>query len=217
MPCATSAGGVDLNAGTTLTACAAALTNQTPVADPYKNLPMPTPGTCQNFTGNNHSPGTYCGDIAMHGHVDSFAPGVYIFNGGHISVNGGDNGGMAMSSAGGVTFIFMNGAYMTMNGNPPITLSAPTTGTYAGMLFIGDRTGTPATNTFTGSASSSMTGTIYFPNDNVQYAGNFAGFNGCTQVVANTIEWTGSTNLNVDCSAYGMGKIQIGGRPYLVG
>ena len=214
MPCVTTAGGVDLSGGTTLTDCAAALTGQLPVADPYRNLPIPSPGSCQNFTGNNHNPGTYCGDIAMHGHTDSFAPGVYIFNGGHISVNGGDNGGMTGT---GVTFIFLNGAYMTMNGNPPINLSAPTTGTYAGMLFIGDRTGTATTNTFNGSASSTMTGTIYFPNDNVQYAGNFAGFNGCTQVVANTIEWTGNTNLAVDCSTYGMGKIQVGGRPYLVG
>ena len=40
---------------------------------------------------------------------------------------------------------------------------------------------------------------------NVLYAGNFSGFNGCTQVVASTIEWTGNTNLAVDCSAQGMG------------
>ncbi|HEX6866785.1 MAG TPA: pilus assembly protein TadG-related protein [Caulobacteraceae bacterium] len=214
MPCATSAGGVDLNDNTTLTECDEPLENQLPVADPYKDLPLPTPGACQNFTGNNHNPGTYCGDIAMHGHVDTFSPGTYIFNGGHISVNGGDNGGMTCT---GCTFIFLNGAYMTMNGNPPINLQAPTTGTYAGMLFIGDRTGTPVTNIFNGSASSKMTGTIYFPNDPVQYAGNFAGFNGCTQVVALTIEWTGNTNLGVDCSAYGIGTIQVGGRPYLVG
>lgn len=214
MPCVTSAGGVDLDGDTTLTDCDAPLEGQLPVADPYRNLAIPAPGTCQNFNGNNHSPGTYCGDIALHGQVDTFQPGVYIFNGGNISVNGGSNGGMTGT---GVTFIFLNGARMTMNGNPPINLQAPTTGPYAGMLFIGDRTGTPVTNTFNGSPTSTMTGTIYFPNDNVQYAGNFAGFNGCTQVVALTIDWSGNSNLAVDCTAYGMGEIKVGGRPYLVG
>jgi hypothetical protein len=84
-------------------------------------------------------------------------------------------------------------------------------------LMMGDRTGSATSMSFTGDPSSTMTGTIYFPNDNVVYAGNFSGFNGCTQVVANTIEWTGNTNLAVDCTAYGMGPIQVGGRPYLVG
>lgn len=214
MPCITSAGGVSINAGTVMTDCEEPLEDQLPVADPYKDIALPTPGTCKNWTGNNHTAGTYCGNINMTGHIDTLAAGVYIFNGGAITINGGENGGMTGT---GVTLIFMNGASITMNGNPPINLSAPTTGPYAGMLFMGDRTGTPLQNKFNGSASSSMTGTIYFPNDNVLYAGNFAGFNGCTQVVANTIEWTGNTNLAVDCTAYGMGVIQVGGRPYLVG
>ena len=214
MPCATTAGGVSLTAATVMTECDAALTGQLPVADPYRNLVLPTPGPCKAWTGNSHTAGTYCGAIDMRGHIDTLAPGNYIFSGGAVTINGGDNGGLTGS---GVTIFLMNGASISMNGNPPINLSAPTTGTYAGMLFVGDRTGTPLTNRFNGTASSSMTGTIYFPNDNVHYAGTFSGFNGCTQVVASTIEWTGNTSLSVDCTAYGMGVIQVGGRPYLIG
>ena len=217
MPCITSAGGVDINASTVMTDCEAPLTDQLPVADPYKDIELPPPGACKNWENNAmHTPGTYCDTgISMNGRNHTFAAGTYIFNGTAVTVNGG--AGAGMTCTGGCTFIFLNGASITMNGNPDINLQAPTTGPYAGMLFMGDRTGAPSDHQFNGTATSSMTGTIYFPNDNVHYAGNFSGFNGCTQVVASTIEWTGNTSLSVDCTAYGMGVIQVGGRPYLIG
>ncbi|HEX6860817.1 MAG TPA: pilus assembly protein TadG-related protein [Caulobacteraceae bacterium] len=217
VPCISSAGGATLNSGTHLTECDSALTGQIPVADPYKDVPLPTPGTCKNWENNaQHTPGTYCASgISMNGRNHTFAAGTYIFNGTDVTVNGGNGAGMTCT--GGCTFVFLNGGTISMNGTPTINIQAPTTGTYAGMLFMGDRTGTPETNTFNGDAASKMTGTIYFPNDDVQYNGNFSGFNGCTQVVANTIQWSGNTSVSVDCTAYGMGKIQVGGRPYLVG
>ncbi len=52
-----------------------------------------------------------------------------------------------------------------------------------------------------------MTGAIYFASQAVEYLGNFSGINGCTQIVGNTVEWTGSTTVQVDCSAYGMRSI----------
>lgn len=215
MPCITTAGGVSLNANVSLTSCTSAMTNLPPVADPYASLPLPTPGTCQNWNGHSHTPGTYCDNtINITGQTDTLAPGTYIFSGTHISVAGGQNGGITGS---GVTLVFLNGAYIEMTGNPPINLTAPTTGTYSGMLFMGSRTPSGHTYVFAGTGTSAMTGTIYFPADPIQYAGNFSGFNGCTQVVAYTIEWTGNTNLSVDCTAYGMGPIVVAGRPYLLG
>ena len=56
-----------------------------------------------------------------------------------------------------------------------------------------------------------MTGAIYFPNQAVAYTGNFQGANGCTQVVARTVQWSGNANLAVDCSAYGMNPLPVGG------
>lgn len=213
MPCITTAGGVSLNASVTLTSCTSAMTNLPPVADPYKSLTIPSAGSCLTWTGTtSKTAGTYCdSNINVNKNV-TLADGTYIFNGSQLTVNGG--GGLYCAHC---TLIFLNGATISMNGNALINLTAPTTGTYAGMLMVGDRTGSATTMSFTGDPTSTMTGTIYFPNDNVTYAGNFSGFNGCTQVVANTIEWTGNTNLKVDCSTYGMGQIQVGGRPYLVG
>jgi len=219
MPCMTTAGGVSLNANVTFTdaTCTSALTGQLPVSDPYNSVPVPSPGSCKTWEANaSHTPGTYCTiNSGINSRIHTFAAGTYIFNGSAASLV--VNGGGGMSCPDGCTFVFINGATVTMNGSPYINLKAPTTGTYAGMLFMGDRTGSPTSMTFNGDVTSNMTGTIYFPNDNVTYAGNFSGFNGCTQVVAYTIEWTGNTNLKVDCSTYGMGKIQVGGRPYLVG
>ncbi|MGE5500392.1 MAG: pilus assembly protein TadG-related protein [Ignavibacteriales bacterium] len=219
MPCISTAGGVSLNSNVTLTdpECTAPQTNLPPVSDPYKGVALPTPGPCQNWTGNVHSEGTYCDSgINLTGKIDELTGGTYIFNGTHISISGGTNGGLTSKGAG-VTIVLLNGAYIEMTGNPPIDLTAPTTGPYAGMLFLGDRTASGHTNVFAGTATSKMTGVIYFPADPIQYAGNFSGFNGCTQVVAYTIEWTGSTSLSVNCSGTGMNTIKVGGRPYLVG
>ena len=45
----------------------------------------------------------------------------------------------AAVSGTGVTFYLTNGATLKMNGNSDVQISAPTSGTYKGMLFIADR------------------------------------------------------------------------------
>lgn len=220
VPCMSTAGDVSLNSNVHFTACTEAATGQLPVADPYAGITIPSPSaSCTAWSGKAHTAGTYSAGcntngIKINNTGHTLAAGTYIFDGVNVQINGG--GGLS-SLTGGVTLVFVNGATVTMNGNADIQLAAPTTGPYAGMLYMGDRTGTPTKSTFNGTATSRMYGTAYFPNDNVEFAGNFSGFNGCTQIVAKTIEWTGNSNLSVDCSAYGMGKIQVGTRPYLVG
>jgi len=110
----------------------------------------------------------------------------------------------------GVTFIFLNGATLGLNGNGSLNLSAPTTGTYAGFLFVGGRTNTGGI-TINGDSTSQMTGNIYFPNESVSYLGNYSGTNGCTHIVAKTVQWTGSTTVSVDCSSQGLLPIPVGG------
>lgn len=216
MPCITTSGGIVDNASVTLTECEEAVTGLPPAADPYEDLPLPTPAPCLNWNGNpaTRSPGTYCpanGQVTIVG-IETLLPGTYIFNNVSVNVTGG-----ASLSGDDVTLIFLNGATITMNGNATINLNAPETGPYAGMLMMGDRDTTGLVQRFNGTQGSSMIGTIYFPADKVVYNGNVNGFNGCTQVVANTIEWSGNAHLEVDCSTEGMSVVQIGGRPYLIG
>jgi len=202
--CLISVGGVSLTANVTETVCQAPITQAPPAADPFKDVPAPTPsGTCQSTSGSTLSPGTYCGDLTLQGAVN-LQPGVYYLQG-NLKVNANAN---VVGS--GVT-IYMSGSNsVQMNGNATVNISAPTSGTYSGMLMMGDRTCTTCsglTETLNGTAASLMTGAIYFPKQGVNYLGNFAGVNGCTQVVADTIEWNGHTRLSINCSGAGLKNI----------
>ena len=58
------------------------------------------------------------------------------------------------------------------------------------MLLMGDRSGSGGKDILNGDATSLLTCAIYFPRDEVDYLGNFSGVGGCTQVVADTIQWS---------------------------
>jgi len=106
-----------------------------------------------------------------------------------------------------VTIFMAGSSTVSMNGTASVKLSAPTSGTYSGVLFYGDRTGTTAQSTFNGTADSLLTGAIYFPKQQVNYLGNFSGIGGCTQVVADTLQWSGNATVNQDCTSLGMRSI----------
>ncbi|QUD89387.1 pilus assembly protein TadG-related protein [Phenylobacterium montanum] len=207
VPCLMSAGGVALNALVTQTSCKSAMTNLAPVADPFRSVPEPTvSGSCQPSSGKTLQPGRYCGGLALNGTVN-LKPGVYIIDGGSLTANGSAN-----ITGSGVTFFLANNASLTFNGNASLNLSAPTSGTYSGMLFFGSRSNTSSSLIkLNGTAGSVMTGAIYFPSQPVSYLGDMAGANGCTQVVALTVAWSGNANLAANCTAYGMNNLQVGG------
>ena len=202
--CLISVGGVSLSNPVT-TVCKSPMTQALPASDPFSNVPAPAASNpCKNVNGNKSSqtlqPGTYCSGMSLNGNV-TLSPGVYVVQG-SMKINAN-----AVVVGSGVT-IFMSGSNtVSMNGNATVTLSAPTLGTYSGMLFYGDRAGTAAQSTFNGTANSLLTGAIYFPRQQVNYLGNFSGLNGCTQVVADTIQWSGNSTINQDCTSLGMKDI----------
>lgn len=198
--CLISGGGVLLNNPVT-TVCAAPITQALPAADPFADLPAPAASNpCQNDNKATLSPGTYCSGMTLKGNV-TLSPGVYVVQG-DLKINAN-----AAIIGSGVTIFMSGSSTVSMNGNASVKLSAPTSGTYSGVLFYGDRTGNSASSTFNGTADSLLTGAIYFPKQQVSYLGNFSGNSGCTQVVANTIEWSGSTTINQDCTSLGMRDI----------
>ena len=87
-----------------------------------------------------------------------------MINGGVLKINANAN-----LTGSGVTFYLTNGATVQINGNSQMNMVAPTTGTYAGLLFYGDRTQATATNTINGNATSLLTGTIYFSSQDVDF------------------------------------------------
>jgi hypothetical protein len=204
--CAVSVGGVANHGGLTMTGCPSPITSAPHVGDPFSGLPVPATGSNQSVpNGNPHGtqqlqPGYYSSGMDLQGSVN-LHPGIYYVSGGDFHINSN-----ATVTGSGVTIYVAAGSNVNMNGNATVTLSAPTSGTYSGILFFGDRNGT-GNNLFNGTANSSLTGDIYFPSESVSYQGNFSGTNGCTQVVADTVTWTGNSNISVNCAAQGMQNI----------
>jgi Flp pilus assembly protein TadG len=202
--------------------------NQPAMADPLAGLPTPTfSGTCLNgnFTAwqagtINIAPGRYCSGIQIaNGNTAQFQPGTYLVEG-DFSVQGGAR---VLDSAG-VTFIQRNGQFNFGNGSS-VALTAPTTGTYAGLLYWQIMTnnscnGNPNFNQFTGGVTYTLTGTIYLPNcslllhNNAQVVTSAGGF---IAVAARTIEIQGSARLQVtDFVPYGVASsLASSGRPRL--
>ncbi|WP_181177355.1 pilus assembly protein TadG-related protein [Mesorhizobium sp. B2-8-6] len=198
--CLISAGGVSLSNPVT-TVCAAPITQALPAGDPFVDLPAPVAATpCLNDNKATLGPGTYCSGMNLKGNV-TLSPGVYVVQG-NLKINAN-----AAITGAGVTIFMSGSSTVSMNGNASVKLSAATSGTYSGVLFYGDRTGMSASSTFNGTADSLLTGAIYFPKQQVSYLGNFSGNGGCTRVVANTIQWSGNSTINQDCSSLGVPNI----------
>jgi hypothetical protein len=136
-------GGYSINNGGSATPTPT--TGAPPTADPFANVPSPPVGAClshPNYTqwGTNGTyqiyPGTYCGGLAVsNGVTGYFNPGVYVIDGGGIQFGSGAVIGS------GVTFYitgssFTNNQLVSINNGMTVNLSAPTSGTYQGLLFF---------------------------------------------------------------------------------
>jgi hypothetical protein len=179
----------------------------TPIDDPLSILPMPpVPSTCDHTSfstsggGPAIEPGVYCGGISITGSGPvTFNPGLYILNGGGFSANGSGT-----ITGTGVTF-FNTGkspytaSSITFGGSAKLILSAPTTGTYQGMLFLQDRDLSPAytgDNAISGTSDSVFTGTLYFPSTSVTFKGTST--QSYTAIVAKTVTFVGTSKLKND-------------------
>ena len=199
--CLISAGGVSLS-NVVKTVCASPITQALPAADPYAALPTPqSTNTCQKDTLSTLQPGTYCNGLNLKGNV-TLSPGVYVIQSGDFTANSN-----AQISGDGVTIYLAGSSRVSMNGTATVKLSAPTEGTYSGVLFYGDRTNLGGSNKLNGTADSLLTGALYFPKQEVDYLGNFSGKGGCTQVIADTIQWSGNSTVNQDCKSLGIKDI----------
>jgi hypothetical protein len=176
--------------------CSKPLENQYPSFNPLANVPLPAYGACASMPGGptkTLTPGTFCnktwsGDITLE-------PGVYILKGGKIQLGGNDS-----LIGHGVTIFLMEDATFTTNGNEYIELSPPSSGPYAG-ITVYQAPGNTQTLTINGSAGSTVEGFIYAPSAHVIYAGTstMSGAGSCIRIIANTIEFNGTSAVASDC------------------
>lgn len=194
------------------TDCSFLRENADPLADPYASVPEPAmTGSCSpRVVGRNntttpvstdepHASGMesrrYCNGLELYGTVN-FEPGLYIIEGGsfRIASNARINGD-------GVVFYLADGVAMDFAGSARITISAPASGTYAGILVFGSRAATTTTHILSGDSQTTLNGAIYTPSSRLEYAGSSsATTGGCTQFIGNTVQIRGSGTININCS-----------------
>ena len=84
--------------------------------------------------------------------------------------------------------------------NSTVSLKAPNTGTYAGILFFEDRSAPARTDTYGGGSTAVYQGTIYAKKALVKLFGNSSVDAKYTIIVADAINLVGTTGLNNDYS-----------------
>jgi Flp pilus assembly protein TadG len=151
-------------------------------------------------------PGTYT-DIFVSCDT-SFAPGVYIIDGGGVDITA-----QYEVTGNGIMFVLKNGAYLKIRGGPRISLTAiqasdliargvpaEQASELAGMLVFEDRESEGTNrNTINGNASTILNGTLYFPVSNVTFSGTASVTSQCLMIAANTITLTGTTDMSTFC------------------
>ncbi len=188
-------------------------------SDPLAYVNEPTVGSCAHTSfslngniGSSSAPyqlyaGTYCGGISVNGNSWlHFNAGTYILAGGGMLINGNST-----MTGTGVTFYNTTGlggyGAITLNGNSQANLSAPTSGSLAGILFFQDRAvpSSAAGSVINGNSSSTFDGAIYFATTSVTYNGNSSS-NGYSIVVADKLIINGNSSLGNNYSSLANGS-----------
>ncbi len=206
------------------------------VADPYADRAAPTvSGNCSqlnlngggngggNGNGNGNGggngngnatqvqPGHYCTMQFTGQGTYNLNAGVYIVDGGVFRVNSG-----VTVTGDDVTIYLVNGATIEINGGALVDLSAPggtydpVNNPYAGLLFFAERDGsTQLGHTINGGSTTILEGAIYVPTDDISYSGGAQGANGCLQVIAWTVDFTGNSEFQSNCANSGTTDIAV--------
>jgi len=209
----TNGGGIAISGGWTgnKPPTPAPATGSAPVTNPLATLAMPSFGACDH-TGllviNKDTvltPGVYCGGININSKQATLQPGIYIMAGGGLSVQTSGiiiGAGVALVNTIDPSGTYAFGPFYFGNGCKA-TLSAPTTDPLKGILMFQDPAA-PANvvNTFACSSDSGpeLTGTLYFPTQQITFDGSNSGTQIIGAVVAKNVFVSGKVDVINDTS-----------------
>jgi Flp pilus assembly protein TadG len=185
-----------------------------PTTDPYAAInPPAVPSGCNqaalrgNQTSVSASNGTVCySNVKLtSGQTATVTDAVVIINGGDLDVGAGASLTclrctiILTTNASPVTNNSIGG--ITINGGATVSLTAPTSGPYNGLIIYKDRRAPVCNNCnkFNGNSSSYIEGAIYVPTQEVQMSGNSGMNTNCVQMVAWQLTFTGNTNITNVC------------------
>ncbi|MBR0896925.1 hypothetical protein JQ616_18345 [Bradyrhizobium tropiciagri] len=211
----------DVSGTSNITATNGIKTHIQPIADPYANVSPPSEPSCDSkkYTINANgktsslSPGCYSGNITVNAgatlnlNPGNLNPAIYYFDGASLSVAGN-----ATITGTNVTLVFTgsgsNWGTASIGSNAIIDLTAPTSGATKGIVIYGDRNMPTGTGfSLTGGGTQNFGGAIYLPKANLSFSGGNGTSTSCTKIIADTLTFTGSSNLQVNCSALGTATI----------
>lgn len=194
--------------------------------DPYADLAVPPFSPCQGNANKLDVPnkglvdrsadtGTQCVSTMTVDGTLKLGSATYVIDGGEF-----DLGSNADISCSGCTIILTNSdssptadiGGLEMNAQAKTNMSAPTSGTYKGVLFYQDRRAEVGeVNKVNGTSDSVFSGAMYFPSQHLNINGNAGLSFNCAQFVAWTVEFSGNSGITNTCTA-GYGSNSIMGR-----
>lgn len=175
------------------------------VPDPLASLPVPSVPTATSTPSTSYSgngtytmqPGLYTQSVTISNpSVVTMQPGLYYFqNGASLTIESG--GGLNGS---GVTLYMDGGGTINFTNLSSTTLSAPTSGTYQGVVYFQDRTST-TTPTFGNNATINLSGTFYAPAAAISFQNNMDYAQYGSQLIVKDLSLANYIDVNIPWSA----------------
>jgi hypothetical protein len=215
--------------GTGLTTTAGTFTGADPMLDPYLSAAVPVYSGCgsNNYKLNGGRSETI--SVGASGYY-VFCNGLQILGGGALTLGAGtfivDRGQLdvqanaTLTATSGTTIILTTSdptkscATSSISGSSTVSITAPTSGSLSGLALFQDRTctDTSASNSLSGGSTQSITGAIYFPHEPVTWSGGAStGGAVCTQLLAWSITFTGSSTFSSNCTSAGTRTVALTG------
>jgi hypothetical protein len=199
-----------------------------PIIDPYRNVAVPAYAACNvnnySLSGGKSETKTvgasgvyvFCKGVKLTGNSAlTLGPGTFIIDGGAFDTTSG-----SVTATGGTTIILTT----KLSGQPcatsnmtsgPINITAPTSGSLAGIAVYKDRACVnhdKDADKVAGGSLQNITGAIYFPEQWIDYTGGSAtGGAQCTQLIAWKITFTGNSGFQSNCTDTGVSKLSLTG------
>jgi len=205
--------------------------------DPLASLSPPTQGGTIISQGhitynNNHPPanntvppGVYCGGLRVgntSGITFTMAPGLYVIAGGGLTLDSQSvvtGTGVTVyntSSTGWGCTASASYTPVIISGQANVTLSAPTTGAFAGVLMFGDRAGCSTAGScqdqVNGQSTTVLNGALYFKSDTFMYTGTGPN-SGCMMAVADMININGNSGFTITGCGGAIGGVTVSVTP----